>query len=56
MKRTYVKLSSELLLLNSEEGFMTCSVRMNEEVSVEDWHDFFGTDETPGFREIGFDD
>lgn len=44
------------LSVETESGFMACSVRVSNDVQVEKWHDFFGTDDDPGFKEIGFDD
>lgn len=37
-RRTYSKLSSELIQLDTEMGFLACSVRVENSVTVEDYH------------------
>lgn len=40
MKRTYSRLSSELLRFDTEAGFMQCSVRVEAEFTVEEYQEF----------------
>jgi len=37
MKRTYVKLSSEILMVETESSFMGASVRLQSSVTVEEY-------------------
>ena len=48
MKRTYSRLSSEILRFDTEVGFMSCSVRVATGYEVEEYHDFYfeGSDGT----------
>lgn len=55
MKRTYNKLSSELLWLDTEAGFMQCSIPVDKSVTVENYHEAEGFEKDTPF-EIGFDD
>ena len=40
MKRTYCRLSSELLWLDTEAGFMACSVRVDADFTVEEYQEY----------------
>lgn len=40
MKRTYVKLSSEILMVETESSFMGASVRLQSSVTVEEYKSY----------------
>lgn len=59
MKKTYDKLSTDLLIIENEGSFMSCSVRVNSRIVVHEYDtfEFAGTD---GYKTeewtLGFDE
>lgn len=54
MKRTYSKLSSEIIVVETESAFMGASVRLETSVTTEDYRDFddWGTTADTGYSSV----
>lgn len=54
MKRTYVKLSSEILMVETESSFMGASVRLETSVTVKDYEVYkdWGTTADTGYDSV----
>ena len=57
MKKTYNKLSTDVLIIETEGSFMECSVRVDAEYEIESMHTYDGFDGSNKSEwKIGFED